>query len=395
MLRNSIAKLGIIYLLAIVALIPAHAQWTAYSMNIPAAHPRLWLTSARKTAAQTYYNAHPFTPSSTIYFDQAYLHYIALGGGITNYPSGYDCTTAINWALAHVVPVAGTGSDDARNSGEQMILVYDWCYDQLTSQNKTDLQNSINKWITQVASTGWTNIVKSPQSNYFVGYLRNEMEWGIASYGESVNGSGTGSIADSILKSAVGTTANPNVNTKIAAGVGSTGSQTVTPLVFTGIPANCASQSACDFMLLIDAGQTNQELVFVTASTTTTFSATFALTHAANVTVKSTNYCRWYCHMKPWADGSPTYIPISANTNGLGGFLEEGMEYGSSLEALSMPFISANNMGRNILNESQYFKSLAYYVMYETTPAKTFNVKQNNLLLGTISLWRRRKLHQR
>lgn len=69
------------------------------------------------------------------------------------------------------------------------------------------------------------------------------------------------------------------VNTTISAGVGSTGSQAVTP----GSMANITVGQS----LLIGPNTTNVESVTVTATTSTTFTANFVNTHAASVVVDS------------------------------------------------------------------------------------------------------------
>lgn len=71
-------------------------------------------------------------------------------------------------------------------------------------------------------------------------------------------------------------------NTTVAAAVTTTGSQTVTPVSMAGICLNC--------YLTIDQGTASEETEQVTAVTGTTFTMTFANTHAANFTAKGYYY---------------------------------------------------------------------------------------------------------
>lgn len=86
---------------------------------------------------------------------------------------------------------------------------------------------------------------------------------------------GTGAYLK-ITRLRIATTTTNRVNTTIAAGVGATGSQIVTPGLMINIYVGQA--------LWIGSGATG-EIVTVTAITSTTFTATFAATHGAGVAV--------------------------------------------------------------------------------------------------------------
>jgi hypothetical protein len=147
-------------------------------MQIPETHPRLWFNAERLAAARSYYAEHPFTPEATDYVGQAYRYLMT---GETNYGR-----TAVNWAAGLTMNVSGTSSNDARWYGESAILVYDWCYDQWTAAERSAFIARWNGYLEALRTKSWGGL-EMPLNNYFWGYLRNEMLWGIASYHENTS----------------------------------------------------------------------------------------------------------------------------------------------------------------------------------------------------------------
>jgi hypothetical protein len=66
---------------------------------------------------------------------------------------------------------------------------------------KASFINNWNYWLGNVDQQSYGGLAFT-QNNYFLGTLRNDIEWGIVSYGD--NGSGAGSIADNFLQSGLG-----------------------------------------------------------------------------------------------------------------------------------------------------------------------------------------------
>ncbi len=149
---------------------------TVDGIQIPSAHPRLWFNSARLTQARAWFSGHSFTPDPADHIAQALYDLLS---GTTTYTS-----TAVNWAASYEMPMSGVTCDQCRWDGEALILVYDWEYPNLTATQKSILISNYNSWITYWMSQMWGGPTM-PQSNYFWGYLRNECEWGITSYGDS------------------------------------------------------------------------------------------------------------------------------------------------------------------------------------------------------------------
>jgi hypothetical protein len=186
-------------LLIIVLLFPlaASAQWTTHGFTIPAGHPRLWWNSSRLSAAQAWRTANP---SASVFVSQqdAYGWQTVAWNHVV---SGTDCSAAVT-AVAAWAPPAGevtttaAGSDYMRWYAESAMLVYDWCYDQFSPGQKSTLIGHFNTWVGNVDQQPWGGLTM-PDNNYFWGNLRNDLEWGIVSYGD--NGSGPGSTADNFI----------------------------------------------------------------------------------------------------------------------------------------------------------------------------------------------------
>ncbi|MBP9143769.1 MAG: hypothetical protein KBF21_02610 [Thermoanaerobaculia bacterium] len=157
---------------------------TTHGMSLPAAHPRLWFDPTRLARARTWFQSHPFTPPTNE--DQAGGYGdVALHGLLSNNATG-SCTTAINWALSRLGDLADTGGvacDPCRWSGEQLILVYDWCFAYLSPSQRNDFVLGISTGLQAWSQEAWGG-PPMYQNNYYWGYLRNELEWAITSYEE-------------------------------------------------------------------------------------------------------------------------------------------------------------------------------------------------------------------
>jgi hypothetical protein len=247
------------------------------NFTIPEAHPRLWWTASRLAQAQAWLAAHPFTPASDDYFHIAWKHAVA----------GTDCSPAIAWAASFQVPSgqwspSANGSDEARWGGERAFLVYDWCYDQWTAQQRSDFLDNIggsghgwNDYLAGIDQQAWGGLYEGEwmnQSNYNWGNLRNDIDFGIATYYEN---------------------------------------QTAAPG-------------------FLDYGLET----------------------------------RWWDNFVPSTTGDAA-----------GGVGQEGTAYGSAVIPPMFPFVTIANGGRDILNETGWFKQFVYYLIYSTTPAPTYHAR--------------------
>jgi hypothetical protein len=226
--------------------------------NIPMTHPRLFFTPERLERAKQWYASHTFTPRTDRPLDQM-LHYLLSG-------NKDSARAAITHALGVTFDTGGTASDGARWEGENVVLAYDWCYPEMTAAERTTLMDRWNGYITTLNAKSWGGIGMEA-NNYYTGYMRNAIEWGIATYWENDQ-------AAAILQHGLKT--------------------------------------------------------------------------------------RW----------TESLLPYLASA-GLGGVPHEGSQYGrQSLVYYTIPVTTATLLGRNMWDETAYFRQTAYYFIYSMTPAQ-------------------------
>src|ERR1700722_7154503 len=179
---------------ATLSIFSASSAGTAYGLNIPTGHPRLFwnagrVTTARGWVASTIYAGLTTSPRPLDDYDVAFTCFVM------NVSAA--CTQAINDA-ASFAPAStnggGTGDDNMRALGEQRILIRDWlspgcakasC---LSSAQVATFDTNWNLWQSNqdAAVQTWGN-VGMPVSNYFCGQFRNDFDFGIASYNENTS----------------------------------------------------------------------------------------------------------------------------------------------------------------------------------------------------------------
>lgn len=161
------------------------AATTVHGMTIPPEHPRLWFDPARLQQARDWFQSNPFTPPTHEDSAAGYAD-VALHGLLSDNATG-SCTTAITWALSRLDDLDDTGGvacDPCRWTGEQLILVYDWCYEFLTPAQRSQFVSGVSSGLTAWSQKFWGGPTMY-QNNYYWGYLRNELEWSITTYHEN------------------------------------------------------------------------------------------------------------------------------------------------------------------------------------------------------------------
>jgi hypothetical protein len=147
---------------------------------IPSEHPRLFFDAARREQAVAWFAEHPFQPDAVSdgpTATEAALHYLLSG-------EQASARSAIDWALSVEVNTSGNGSDIARWDGEGVILVYDWCNAALTDSEQSTLLERWNVYLSELNAQDWGG-VGMEGNNYYLGNVRNTLEWAIATYGEN------------------------------------------------------------------------------------------------------------------------------------------------------------------------------------------------------------------
>jgi hypothetical protein len=87
---------------------------------------------------------------------------------------------AVQWLLGFTFGTDSVASDPARWFGESAFLVFDWCHDLLTDAERKVLVDRWNGYLDALDRKEWGG-VGMEGNNYYWGYLRNGVEWGIAS----------------------------------------------------------------------------------------------------------------------------------------------------------------------------------------------------------------------
>ena len=208
---------------ASLSIFSASSPNTAYGLNIPASHPRLFWTASRVTTAQAWVASTgyaglntPFSRGALDDQDMAFTCYVMNVSGA--------CTQVITDAMA-VAPgcSSGSGCDPQRRDGEWVMMVRDWlapgcgraqC---LTIAQASTIDANWSTWQANQDNIiqAWGN-VGMPTSNYFAGQFRNDFDFGIASYIDNTN-------ADANLKYGIQNRWNDLLNFVSPTGTGKNG----------------------------------------------------------------------------------------------------------------------------------------------------------------------------
>jgi hypothetical protein len=147
-------------------------------LTIPSEHPRLWWDAEREARAEAWYASNPFSPPADDAWGNA-LRYRITGDAA-------NARAAISRMMAFRVPdndLNGTKSDTYRWE-DWVPVVYDWCYDQMTPAERAEFTDRYNYYAQTMMGKLWGG-PGGPGNNYFWGYLRNEFNWAVASWGEN------------------------------------------------------------------------------------------------------------------------------------------------------------------------------------------------------------------
>ena len=159
----------------------------AAGLSIPLPHPRIWYSAtagspgaARLARAKAYLASHPVPMDD--WRTSTKMMQNALWSLLTGNPgnAGKGCQAAAAWLAGFNFP----SSDEARWSGENAILIYDWCHAQIPAETRASLIGKWNTRLAQLNADPWGGVYQ-PANNYFWGYTRNSLLWGIASYHEN------------------------------------------------------------------------------------------------------------------------------------------------------------------------------------------------------------------
>jgi len=145
--------------------------WTPPAFTVPKARPRLWWTPERLARAKAFVQRTKFVARTDDPLGQAIL-YITTG-------DKSEGRHAVDWLMKLEINTSGVSSDGARWFGEDASLVFDWCHDLLTPQEVQTLTDRWNGTLDILNKKSWGS-GEMPANNYFWGYTRNDIEWGLA-----------------------------------------------------------------------------------------------------------------------------------------------------------------------------------------------------------------------
>ena len=181
-MRNLLIRLMFGFLLLAV---PVLAQSTYDGITIPATHPTLWETPGNAAQITAWCAAHPFTPKSRDWLGMAFHD---LCTGTTTYTATWYAWVSSSAVQSSMTTSAG---DYARWRGNQLIVGFDWEYNNLTSAERSTLISDNNTWISYWETQCYGGAIGEDrctinyeQDNYFWGFTRNELAWGIATYND-------------------------------------------------------------------------------------------------------------------------------------------------------------------------------------------------------------------
>jgi hypothetical protein len=166
--------------------------WSPPDFKIPKARPRLWWTPERLARAKAFVERTKFAPRDDDRTGQA-LMYVAAG-------DKSEGQRAVDWLLKLEIDTSGVASDGARWFGEDAILVFDWCRDLLTPAQVQMLTDRWNGTLDTLNKKSWGS-GEMPANNYFWGYTRNDVEWGLATAHDNPAAAG---ILDEALRNRFG-----------------------------------------------------------------------------------------------------------------------------------------------------------------------------------------------
>jgi hypothetical protein len=229
---------------------------------IPTEHPRLWWTPERLQQSRDWYHQNPFTPRDGNAWENVFVYMVT---GDLQYGRA-AVQMLMNFTISEQ-ELAGVASDNYRWA-DWVAPVYDWTYDLMTPSQRQTFTDRYNRYVDILSHHDFGG-PGYESNNYYWGYLRNELSWGIATYYE-----------------------------------------------------NPMAQTFIDHALITR-----------------------------------------------WQDG---FLPY-AQDGGRGGVSGEGTLYGPYLLAYpTVPFVTANLLGRDLYSETNYFKEAVFNLIYSTSPDVTY-----------------------
>jgi hypothetical protein len=148
------------------------------TLSVPTQHPRLWLSTPQlRQRAATWLTTTGALPQADDYVGNAFVSVL------TGDPA--RCAAPVNWLVTFTLPdIGNVSSDNSRWYGEYAALVFDWCFAAMSPEQRTLVINRWNGYLDTLHAKPWGG-QGFAENNYFWGYLRNNINWAIATWHEN------------------------------------------------------------------------------------------------------------------------------------------------------------------------------------------------------------------
>nr|WP_210420245.1 Ig-like domain-containing protein [Aquisphaera giovannonii] len=148
------------------------------SLNIPTNHQRIWWTPERIQRAKAWWAKNSFVPASDDAWGNAFAYVMT---GNAQYGNA-AVSLLMNFTISQS-ELDGVASDNYRWN-DWVPVVFDWCYSAMTPSQASTFIARYNNYTSIMIGKSWGG-PGMEGNNYYWGILRNELNWGLATYYEN------------------------------------------------------------------------------------------------------------------------------------------------------------------------------------------------------------------
>ncbi len=156
--------------------------------NIPLTRMRIFYNDERWAQVEAWYAENPFEPSAAT--NPIYSSFDPIGNALKYHLTGETqyadiAIEGIRNASVAIFDQIGGHCDQCRWYGEQVAVTYDWLYDYMSEEDRDFIYANIDPAFDYFLDFYWGAAQEQfVENNYFWGYFRNALLWGVANYYE-------------------------------------------------------------------------------------------------------------------------------------------------------------------------------------------------------------------